>query len=90
VSEAAGFTDTIPDTQYTFADVPPNSTFWIYVERLLLNRPGVMSGYVCGAPTEPCDSENRPYFRPNNPLTRGQTSKIVANTFFPGCNPPRP
>jgi hypothetical protein len=87
VSEAAGFTDTIPDTQYTFADVMPNSTFWIYVERLLLNRPGVMSGYVCGGPTEPCDSENRPYFRPNNPLTRGQTSKIVANTFFPGCNP---
>jgi subtilisin-like proprotein convertase family protein len=91
VSEAAGFTDIIPQTQYTFADVQPNSTFWIYVERLLLNRPGVMSGYVCGSvPSEPCDAENRPYFRPNNPLTRGQTSKIVANTFFPGCNPPRP
>jgi hypothetical protein len=90
VSNAAGFSDTIPNTQYTFADVPPSNTFWLYVERLLLNRPGVMSGYPCGAPTEPCDSENRPYFRPNNPLTRGQTSKIVANTFFPGCNPPRP
>jgi serine protease AprX len=89
VSEAAGFTDVIPGTQYTFADVQPNSTFWVYVERLLLNRPGVMSGYVCGSvPSEPCDAENRPYFRPNNPLTRGQTSKIVANTFFPGCNPP--
>jgi hypothetical protein len=90
VSEAAGFTDVIPQTQYTFADVQPSSTFWVYVERLLLNRPGVMSGYVCGTiPSEPCDAENRPYFRPNNPLTRGQASKIVANTFFPGCNPPQ-
>jgi glucose/arabinose dehydrogenase len=85
VSNAAGFNDTIPPTQQTFTDVPPNSTFWEYVERLLLNRPGVMGGYPCGAPTEPCDPQSRPYFRPNNPLTRGQTSKIVANTFFPDC-----
>ena len=90
VSSAAGFTDTVPPAQYTFADIPPAHTFWVYVERLLLNRSGVMSGYSCGGPGEPCDAENRAYFRPNNPLTRGQTSKIVANTFFPGCNPPRP
>jgi hypothetical protein len=87
VSNAAGFDDTIPPNQQQFADVPPNSTFWLYVERLLLNRPGVMSGYTCGGPGEPCDTGNRPYFRPGNPLTRGQTSKIVANTFFPGCQP---
>jgi hypothetical protein len=90
VSNAAGFNDTIPPGQYTFTDAPPGSTFWLYVERLLLNRPDVMAGYPCGGVGEPCDAENRPYFRPNNPLTRGQTSKIVANTFFPGCNPPRP
>jgi hypothetical protein len=91
VSEAAGFSDVIPPDQQTFTDVPPTNTFWVYVERLLLNRPDAMSGYPCGTiPSEPCDSENRPYFRPNNPLTRGQASKIVANTFFPGCNPPRP
>jgi hypothetical protein len=90
VSNAAGFNDTIPPTQYTFTDVQPNHTFWVFVERLLLNRPDVMSGYVCGTvPSEPCDAQNRPYFRPNNPLTRGQTSKIVANTFFPNCNPPQ-
>ena len=28
--------------------------------------------------TEPCDTEGRPYFRPNNPATRGQISKIVS------------
>jgi hypothetical protein len=87
VSNAAGFADVIPPTQYTFADVPPTHTFWEFVERLLLNRPDVMGGYPCGGPGEPCDGQNRPYFRPNNPLTRGQTSKIVSNTFFPGCNP---
>ncbi|HET9495926.1 MAG TPA: S-layer homology domain-containing protein, partial [Chloroflexia bacterium] len=91
VSEAAEFSDVIPEGQQSYTDVPATSTFWVFVERLMLNRPGVMNGYVCGTvPTEPCDSENRPYFRPGNPLTRGQASKIVANTFFPGCNPPRP
>jgi hypothetical protein len=90
VSNAAGFNDVIPETQQTFTDVPPTNTFWLYVERLLLNRPDVMAGYPCGRVGEPCDADNRPYFRPNNPLTRGQSSKIVANTFFPDCNPPRP
>jgi hypothetical protein len=90
VSNAAGFNDAIPATEYTFTDVPPTHTFWLFVERLLANRPGVMSGYPCGGAGEPCDTANRSYFRPNNPLTRGQTSKIVANTFFPDCNPPRP
>ena len=28
---------------------------------------------------------NLPYFLPNNNAPRGQTSKIVSNTFFPGC-----
>ena len=90
VSNAAGFTDTIPATEYTFTDVQPTHTFWLFVERLLANRPDVMSGYDCGGAGEPCDGDNRPYFRPNNPLTRGQTSKIVASTFFPDCDPPRP
>jgi hypothetical protein len=91
VSNSANFTDTIPPDQYSFTDVPPTHTFWLYVQRLLLNRPGVMAGYACGSdPAEPCDPQDRPYFRPNNPLTRGQTAKIVGTTFFPACNPFRP
>jgi hypothetical protein len=86
VSNAAGFSE--PVTGQTFQDVPPGSTFYDFIERLTSR--GVMSGYPCGSlPTEPCvPPENRPYFRPNNNATRGQTSKIVANTFFPACVTP--
>ncbi|MEO8287774.1 MAG: S-layer homology domain-containing protein [Chloroflexota bacterium] len=88
VSNAAGFTDPDPAT-FTFTDVPAGSTFHPYVERLLINRPGAMNGYPCGVdPNEPCDAQQRPYFRPNATLSRGQTSKIVANTFFPNCQTP--
>ncbi|MEO8286940.1 MAG: S8 family serine peptidase [Chloroflexota bacterium] len=88
VSNAAGFNDPDPAT-FTFTDVPAGSTFHPYVERLLINRPGAMNGYPCGVdPNEPCDAQQRPYFRPNATLSRGQTSKIVANTFFPNCQTP--
>lgn len=77
---AAGFTDPIPPTRQSFNDVPPASVFWIYIERLSLHN--VMSGYACGASGEPCPGT---YFRPGNNVTRGQASKIVSNTFSPGC-----
>jgi hypothetical protein len=76
---AAGYIQT-PTTQ-TFTDVPPGSTFYVWVENLA--QRDIMQGYPCGGPGEPCDAEQRPYFRPNNPATRGQVSKIVANTFYP-------
>lgn len=82
VSNAAGFSD--PPGGQLFEDVQQGSTFYDYVQRLA-NR-GVMSGYPCGAANEPCNPPlNRPYFRPSNNATRGQTAKIVANTFFPDC-----
>ena len=84
VSNAAGFND--PPTGQTFADVLPGSTFYDFIERLASRS--VMSGYPCGGPGEPCDPQNRPYFRPANLVSRGQTSKIVGNTFFPQCNTP--
>jgi hypothetical protein len=80
-SNAAGYHDT-PSGQ-TFQDVPVASTFYTYTQRLTSR--GVMSGYPCGNP-EPCvPPANLPYFRPGANVTRGQTSKIVGNTFYPNC-----
>ena len=82
VSNTAGLTD--QPTGQTFEDVPATGTFYVWVERL--SSRSVMSGYPCGEPGEPCVAPgNRPYFRPNNSATRGQTSKIIANSFFPNC-----
>src|SRR3712207_8415950 len=60
---------------------PTSSPFYLFIERL--TGRGVMSGYACGGPGEPCSGWNMPYFRPSANVTRGQASKIVANTFFP-------
>jgi subtilisin family serine protease len=85
VSNAAGFSE--PVTGQFYADVTVDNPF--YNEIMRLTTRGVMSGYPCGGVGEPCDSENRPYFRWGNAVTRGQASKIVANTFFPNCQTPR-
>ena len=86
VSNAAGFNDKIQEGTQTFEDVPEGSTFHLFVERLLLNRPEVMQGYPCGGVGEPCNPPlERPYFRPGANATRGQLSKIVSNTFYPDC-----
>jgi hypothetical protein len=86
VSNARGFNETPSGQQ--FQDVAPNSTFYAYIYRLVLHQ--VMSGYPCGTPPAgTCHPPtNLPYFLPSNNATRGQTSKIVSNTFFPDCNPP--
>jgi S-layer homology domain len=81
VSNAAGFTD--PPGPQLFEDVALGSTFYDYIQRLASR--GSINGYPCGGTGEPCGVGNLPYFRPNSNATRGQTSKIVANTFFPGC-----
>lgn len=38
---------------------------------------GILSGYACGGPGEPCAAGNKPYFRPNVNVTRRQAAKIV-------------
>lgn len=48
-----------------FSDVPPGSTFYDYVINLACR--GIVTGYPDGT------------FGPNNPLARGQLSKIVSN-----------
>jgi uncharacterized delta-60 repeat protein len=76
-----------PPGLWTFQDVPQGSTFWEWIESL--SSAGAITGYPCGGAGEPCvPPENRYYFRPNNQVTRGQSAKIVANAFFPGCQTP--
>jgi hypothetical protein len=73
VSLAFNFNEAV--SGQTFADVPVGSVFYVYTERL--STRGIIGGYPCGGPGEPCDSQNRPYFRPANNVTRGQTTKFV-------------
>ncbi|HYP39176.1 MAG TPA: S-layer homology domain-containing protein, partial [Chloroflexia bacterium] len=89
VSNTAGFKE--PVSGQFYSDVPPTgqgSQFYEWIMRLT-NR-DVMSGYACGSAGEPCDGQNRPYFRWAAEVTRGQASKIVANTFFPDCHTQSP
>src|SRR5215218_8874247 len=71
VSNSAGYSETYNTA--TFVDVPVGSTFHQFVERL--RSRSIVAGYACGGTGEPCPGT---YFRPNNSVTRGQTSKIVA------------
>jgi hypothetical protein len=75
VTMTAKYADQIPATQQTFADVPTSHPFWQYIERAALHQ--IISGYTCGGVGEPCDSQNRPYFRPSNAITRAQTAKVT-------------
>jgi len=81
VSNAAGFGE--PPGGQMFEDVIPGSSFYDYVQRLAGR--GIITGYPCGGVGEPCGPASLPYFRPNADATRGQTAKIDANSFFPGC-----
>ncbi|MDQ3931204.1 MAG: S-layer homology domain-containing protein, partial [Chloroflexota bacterium] len=76
VANSAGLDDDIAEGQQQFADVKPGDPFYIYVERLA--QTGAIAGYPCGGAGEDCDDLDRPYFRPNDPATRGQISKIVS------------
>lgn len=76
-TEVASATPTVCTLQ--FEDVQPGSTFYTYVRCLACA--GIISGYPCGGVGEPCVSPgNNPYFRPGANITRGQLSKVVANS----------
>jgi hypothetical protein len=74
-SPTATVTPTATVCAITFADVPVGSTFYDYI-RCLACR-GIISGYPCGGPGEPCPGQ---YYRVGNNVTRGQTAKIVASS----------
>ncbi len=69
-----------------YGDVQEDHPFYLWIMRL--TNSGAMGGYPCGGEGEACDDANRPYFRPFANVTRGQASKIVANTFYPNCETP--
>ncbi|HST04829.1 MAG TPA: S-layer homology domain-containing protein [Chloroflexia bacterium] len=77
VSLAAGFNEDV--TGQTFEDVPPDHTFYQYIERMASR--GIINGYPCGGPDEPCNANNDPYFRPGNTVSRGQLTKMVSIAF---------
>jgi hypothetical protein len=58
-----------------FADVPAGHVFFSFVETAYFYS--VVSGYPCGGPGEPCDGAHRPYFRPDDQVTRAQLTKIT-------------
>ncbi len=69
-----------------FADVPADNPYYGVIETAAAH--GIISGYSCGGPGEPCDTQNRPYFRPNASVTRGQLSKML--TLARGWTPVAP
>jgi hypothetical protein len=76
---ARGYSLPNPDSG-TFADVPPGSTFYQYVEAVAAQ--GIVGGYPCGvAAGEPCDGTSRPYFRSTTGATRAQVSKMVTRAY---------
>ncbi len=83
VSIAAGFEEDIPEGQQTFTDVPTDSPFWVFIERLAARE--IISGY---GDEDRCPETGAPCFRYNDLTTRGQMAKIAANTFFPNCQTP--
>jgi hypothetical protein len=82
VSIAAGYEEDVPADQQSFTDVPSDSPFWVYIERLATR--GIINGY--GSPGE-CPT-GTPCFRYSDYTTRGQMAKIAANAFFPNCVTP--
>jgi hypothetical protein len=66
---------TPPAGGYTFADVPPGFNAFTVIETAAANH--MITGYPCGGLYEPCDPQQRPYYRPNSDVSRGQLVKMT-------------
>ena len=71
IVNAKGWGGYTPPTP-TFNDVPASHPFFVFIEQAV--QKGIISGYDCGAPGEPCPGR---YFRAGNSATRAQLSKIL-------------
>ena len=77
-SKEAGPAATCPGTPaQCFADVLPSNPFYAFINRIY--EQDLVTGYPCGGTGEPCDADNRPYYRPANSVTRGQMAKFIDN-----------
>lgn len=97
VAVAAGLNDRI--TQQSYADVPTDHPFYLYIERVKLHGgvgPVGHMVYLCGSGAtnpctgqeEVCDDQCRLYFRPCLPMRRDEATKPNAVIFFPNCHAP--
>src|SRR4051812_29912465 len=68
---------TCPAGGQCFADVASGNPFYAFVNRIY--QQDLVTGYPCGGPGEPCDADSRPYYRPNNNVTRQQMAKFIDN-----------
>jgi hypothetical protein len=81
VTISQGWPVVVPNSP-TFADVPrdPSDTsLYAYIETAAAR--GIISGYACGGPGEPCDGQQRPFYRPGNSVTRAQLSKMLSRAL---------
>jgi hypothetical protein len=60
-----------------FADVPSGNPFYEFINRIY--QQDLVSGFPCGGEGEPCDAQNRPYYRPGANVTRQQMAKFIDN-----------
>jgi hypothetical protein len=58
-----------------FQDVPTTNPFFVHIRTIYYQ--GIVNGYPCGGPGEPCGPEFKPYYRPGAYVTRAQMSKFV-------------
>ena len=75
IALARGYPTPAPPTP-TFADVPSDYPFYVYIEAMAAHN--IVSGYTCGGEGEPCPGR---YFRPANAATRGQLTKFVTLAY---------
>lgn len=89
IVNGGGFSDDpVEEGVQSFTDVPSSYIFYRSIE--IAAARGIISGQPCGGPGEPCDSQNRPYFRPNANATRGQVTKMVSVGMDEYGQPPHP
>ncbi|MDQ6603883.1 MAG: hypothetical protein M3Z19_14270, partial [Chloroflexota bacterium] len=70
----------------TFADIAPGTAYYPFVETAFCHA--ALNGYNCGGNREPCDPQNRPYFRAGNQAIRAQIATIVygaLSNIHQGC-----